>query len=106
MEFVKNGFIAKSLKEHKTKQIDSICSEFIIRNRKWTFLSTYRLPNPNNMNTFFKIATNISKAAIKYENIIRMGIFTIDIKNKGSGCSKLDTCCDLFNLTNLIHSKT
>ena len=60
MEFVKNGSIAKSLKEHKTKQIDSICSEFITGNRKWTSLSTYRLPNPNNMNTFFKIATSIS----------------------------------------------
>ena len=40
MEFAKNGFIAKSLKEHKTKQIDCICSEFTIRNRKLIFLST------------------------------------------------------------------
>ena len=43
------------------------------------------------MNTFLKIATSISKAAMKYENMIKMGDFTIDIKNKGLGYSKLDT---------------
>ena len=35
-----------------------------------------------------------------------MGDFNIDIKNKGLGYGKLDTFCDLFNLTNLIHSET
>ena len=35
-----------------------------------------------------------------------MGDFNIDIKNKELGYGKLDTFCDLFNLTNLIHSET
>ena len=35
-----------------------------------------------------------------------MGDFNIDIKSKGLGYGKLDTFCDLFNLTNLIHSET
>ena len=43
------------------------------------------------MNTFLKIATSISKAAMKYENMIKMGDLAIDIKNKGLGYSKLDT---------------
>ena len=30
----------------------------------------------------------------------------MDIKNKRLGYGKLDTFCDLFNLTNLIHSET
>ena len=59
------------------------------------------------MNTFFdEITACLSKAAVKYENIIIMGDFNIDIKNKGLGYGKLDTFCDLFNLTNLIHSET
>ena len=59
------------------------------------------------MNTFFdEITGSLSKAAMKYENIIIMGDFNIDIKNKGLGYSKLDTFCDLFNLRNLIHSKS
>ena len=107
IEFVKNGFISKRLKQYETKQSESIYSEFTIANRKWMCLSIYRPPNPNNMNTFFdEITACPSKAAVKYENIIIMGDFNVGIKNKGLGCSKLDTFCDLFNLTNVIHSET
>ena len=36
------------------------------------------------MNIFFdEITTSLSKAAMKYENIILMGDFNVDIKNKG-----------------------
>ena len=56
------------------------------------------------MRTFFdEITAFLSKAAVKYENIIIMSDFNIDIKNKGSVYGKLDTFCDLFNFTNLIH---
>ena len=59
------------------------------------------------MNTFFdEITACLSNAAVKYKNIIIMGDFNIDIKDKGLGYGKLDTFCDLFNLTNLIHSET
>ena len=43
---------------------------------------------------------------MEYENIIIMGDFNVDIKSKGLGYGKLDTFCDFFNLTNLIHSET
>ena len=35
-----------------------------------------------------------------------MGDFKIDIKNERLSYGKLDTFCDLFNLTNLIQSET
>ena len=71
----------KGSKEYETKQSGSICSEFTITNRKWICLNIYRPPNPNNMNTFFdKITASLSKAAMKYENIIIMCDFHIDIK--------------------------
>ena len=50
------------------------------------------------------ITACLSKAAVKYENIIIMGGFNLDIKSKGLGYGKLDTFCDLFNLA--IHSET
>ena len=63
----------------------------------------YRPPNPSNINTFFdKITTRLSKEVMKYEDIIIMGDSNIDIKDKGLGYGKLDTFCDLFNLTKLI----
>ena len=82
IEFVKNGFISKKLEEYETEQSGSICSEFTTANRKWICLNIYMPPDPNNMNTFFdQITANLSKAAMKYENIIIMGDFNIDIKN-------------------------
>ena len=107
IEFVKNGFISKRLKEYKTKQSESICSELTIANWKWICLNIYRPQNPNNMNTFFdEITACLYKAAVKYENIIIIGDFNLDVKNKGLGYGKLGTFCKLFYLTNLIHSET
>ena len=48
----------------------------------------------------------ISKALCKYENLIVMGDFNIDIKSSNSDKDKLEYFCDLFNLTNLVHSDT
>ena len=71
IEFVKNGFISKRLKEYETKKSKSICSELTIANRKWICLDIYSPPNPNNMNTFFdRITVCLSKAAVRYYNII------------------------------------
>ena len=59
------------------------------------------------MNIFFdEITATLSKVATKYENTIIMGDFNVDIKSKGLGHGKSDTFCELFNLTNLIHSET
>ena len=48
----------------------------------------------------------ISKALCKYENLIVMGNFNIDIESSNSGKDKLENFCDLFNLRNLVYSKT
>ena len=53
------------------------------------------------MNTFFdEITACLGKAAMKYENI--MGDFNTDIRKKGLGYGKLDTFCDLLNLTSKV----
>ena len=96
IEFIKNGFISKRLKEYETKQSEDICSELTIANRKWICLNILGL----------QTQTSLSKAEMKHENIIIMDDFNIDIKKKGLGYGKLDTFCDLFNLTNSVHSET
>ena len=48
----------------------------------------------------------ICKALRKYENLIVLGGFNIDIKSSNSDKDKLENFCNLFNLTNLVHSKT
>ena len=48
----------------------------------------------------------ISKALCKYEKLTVMGDFNIDIESSNSDKDKLENFCDLFNLTNLVHSET
>ena len=47
----------------------------------------------------------ISEALCKYQNMIVMGDF-IDVKSSNSDKDRLGNFCDLFNLTNLVHSET
>ena len=69
--------------------------------------SIYRPPVSSNLTTFFEELTKVlSKAVLKYENIILMGDFNIDFKNKGAGFDKLSEMSDTFNLTNLTKSET
>ena len=47
----------------------------------------------------------ISKSLCKYENLIVMSGFNIDIESSNSDKDKLENFFDLFNLTNLVHSE-
>ena len=55
---------------------------------------------------FEEITTTLSKALLKYENIILMGDFDIDAKCKDIGTDKLEELCNAFNLRNLVKSET
>ena len=107
IEFVRQGLICKRLKKYEPNYSECICSEFTISKKKWICFSIYRPPSPVNIQTFFEEMNEvISKALCKYENLIVMGDFNIDIKSSNSDKDKLEYFCDLFNLTNLVHSDT
>ena len=107
IEFVWQGFISKGLKKYEPSCSECICSEFTISKKKWICFSIYRPPSTGNIETFFEEMNEaISKALCKYENLIVMGDFNIDIKSSNSDKDKLEYFCDLFNLTNLVHSDT
>ena len=58
-----------------------ICSEFTISLKKWICFSIHRPPSTGNIKTYFEeIKEVISKALCKYENLITMGDFNIDMK--------------------------
>ena len=106
IEFV-NGFICKTMPEYTSDKIECICSEFTISKSKWICFSIYRPPLSSNLTIFFEELTKVlSKAIRKYENIILLGDFNIDFKNKGGGFDKLSEIYDTSNLTNLIKSET
>ena len=71
IEFVKDGFICKTIPECTSDKIECICSEFIISKNKWICFSIYRPPVSSNLTVFFEELTKVlSKAVLKYENII------------------------------------
>ena len=107
MEFVRQDFICKRLKKYESNCSECICSELPISKKKWIFFCIYRPPSTGNIKTFFEEMNEvISEALCKYKNLIVMGDFNIDIKSSNSDKDKLENFCDLFNLTNLVHSDT
>ena len=107
IEFVRQGFICKRLKKYEPNCSECICSELTISKKKWICFSIYRPPSTGNIKTFFEEMNEVvSKALCKYENLIVMGDFNIDIKSSTSDKDKLENFCDLFNLTNPVHSET
>lgn len=59
-----------------------------------------------NSQFFEERAIEINKAMRKQEKFIIMGDFYIDINTSGSDKSRLKSFCDVFNIPNLISSKT
>ena len=56
---------------------------------------------------FDELTISLSIAVNKFDNLIIIGNFDIDIsKERSSGFDNLEELCDTFNLTNLIKSET
>ena len=80
---------------------------FTVSKKKWICFSIYRPPSTENIKRFFEERNElISKDLCKFEYLIVMGDFNIDIRSSNSDKDKLENFCDLFNLTNLVHSET
>ena len=54
IEFIKNGFICKTIPEYTSDKIECICSEFTISKSKWICFSIYRPPVSSNLTIFLK----------------------------------------------------
>ena len=71
IEFLKDGFIGKTIPEYTSDKTECICSEFTISKDKWICFSIYRPPVSNNLTIFFEeLAKVLSKVVLTYENII------------------------------------
>ena len=83
IEFARRSLICKRLRDCKAKYGECLCSEFTFTNKKWICFSIYRLPESSSLSTFFEeLTTSLSKAVLKYENLLIMGDFDIDMKSK------------------------
>ena len=106
IKFVRQGFIFERLKKYEANFSECTCAVFTISKKKYTCFRIHRPPSTGYIETFFEELNEvISNALCKCENLIVMGDFNIDIKCSNSDKDKLEHFCDLFNLTNLVHSE-
>ena len=83
--------ISRRLKEYGTPHSETICSEITMSKKKWLYISFYRPPEVDTLDSFFKeVNTSLSKACCKYENLDIMGDLNIDVKLKGNSYRKLE----------------
>ena len=108
MVFIKEGFIAKQMKNFETINAETICLELTINKRKWYILFAYPPPNTNKDDFFFEISISLNKIIDKYDNIVLAGDLNIDdIKSYSeSSQNHLSDMKDVFSLTNLIKEPT
>ena len=59
IEFVKDGFICKTIPEYTSDKVECICSEYTISKNKWIRFSIYRPPVASNLTIFFKELTKV-----------------------------------------------
>ena len=107
MLFVKQGIPAKRIKTLESEDIEVICLEVNIAKRKWAIFNIYR-PSCKNIDLFFNELTKLIDLAInKYENIVVMGDFSIDISDSSSHrYQRLEQFSDILSLQHLIKNKT
>ena len=108
MVFIKEGFIAKQMKNFETINAETICLELTINKRKWCILFAYRPPNTNKDDFFSEISISLNKIIDKYDNIVLAGDLNIDDLKSYSESSQnhLSDMKDVFSLTNLIKEPT
>ena len=107
MVFIKEGFIAKQIKNFETISAETICLELTINKRKWCILFAYRPPNTNKDDFFSEISISLNKIIDKYD-IVLAGDLNIDDLRSYSESSQnhLPDMKDVFSLTNLIKEPT
>ena len=102
--FVREGFIAKQMKNFETKNAETIFLELTIVKKEWCILFAYRPPSTVKEELFDEILVSLNKILGKYDNIILAGDLNIDELRPCSDSSKnhLPDMKDTFGPRNLI----
>ena len=103
IEFMWRGLTCKRLGNYEPKHSKCLISELTFTNKNWICFSIYRTAESSNLSMFFEeLAISLTKAILKYENLLIIGGFNIDVKSKSLRYDKLDKFCGLFNLINSV----
>ena len=87
---------------------ETILSEIIIKNHNWVIFSAHRPPcNSNIEKVLGNLSSLLNKYFTKFDNVIIMGDFNIDVKDKKSpNFDKFSEFCDTYSMSNLVKDYT
>ena len=99
IEYVRKDLIWNPFEDTINLNSEIILSEVNIKNNKWAIFSVYRPPSNWNIEAFLgDLWSILNKYLSKYDKVIIMGDFDIDVKNKvNPNFNKFSEFCDTFN---------
>ena len=106
--FTKRDLITKQMKDLESTEIEVICSELTLAERKWVIFSVYRPPRSVNLANFFsELNKCVDMATRTYENIVVMADINVATDDDNAiDQNKLSELCDIFGYENLIQGST
>ena len=107
-EYVKKGLICKSFECKINLNSKIILSKITIKNNKWAIFIACRPSCNSNIETLLGDLLNLlNKYLSKYDNVIIIGAFNINVKDKTSpNFEKFSEFCDTFSVLNLVKDCT
>ena len=105
--YIKEGLICKRLPDLETKTAETISLELTLDNKKWFIMFGYR-PESISRDLFFEeVNAILTKAINKYDNIMVIGDFNIDLTIPNNDKHNyLRDICEVYSLKNMIKGKT
>ena len=101
--YARTGIACNRVHSLETLNLELICSEITIQEKKWILYCIYQPPDLNVRFLFDKLSTSLNTALDKYDSIIIMGDINIDTQNdQNPGHNEFTTFCGVFGLSNLV----
>ena len=104
--YVSNKIPSKRLSDWEHEEFENIVLELILNKTKVLLISLYR-PDSININVFTSsMEVCLDTFLSKYESVIVMGDFNVNLLIESSNSNKINDLCDQFDFENLITTPT
>ena len=101
MALMNSEFPFSRKNDTESKDLESICLEVYINDRKWLVMGLCKPPSINDNDSSNNFTKSLDKCMIHYENILVLGDLNFDMLDNHK-CTTLNDMCDVFNLSQLV----
>ena len=101
MALMNSEFPVGRKNDTESKDLENICLEVYIHDRKWLVMGLYKPSSINDNDFSSNFTKSLDKCMIHYENILVLGDLNFDMLDNRK-CTTLNNMCDVFNLSQLV----